>query len=72
MRRFTMDETDHMAIIEDLKQSLNDTLIHNNFNLLHPYVLQLSCKIDTLLVPFFRNQLPKAKIINFPIKQPDN
>ena len=72
MRRFTMDETDHMAIIEDLKQSLNDTLIHNNFNLLHPYVLHLSCKIDTLLVPFFRNQLPKAKIINFPIKQANN
>ena len=63
-----MEETDHMAIIEDLKQNLNDTLIYNNFNLLHPHVLHLSFKIDTLLVPLFRNQLPKAKVIKFPTK----
>lgn len=63
-----MEEPSDMAIIENLKQNLSETLIINNFNLLHPYVLHLSCKIDTLLVPFFRNQLPQAKVIKFPIK----
>lgn len=67
-----MEEPDHMAIIEDLKQKLTNTLINNNFNLQHPHVLHLSCKIDTLLIPFFRNQLPKAKVIKFPIKQLNN
>ena len=68
MRRFTMEETDYIAIINDLKQNLNDTLVYNNFNLLHPQVLYLSLKINSLLVPIFRKQLPKAKIIQFPVK----
>jgi len=63
-----MEETSDIVIIEALKQTLNNTLIINNFNLQHPQVLHLSYKINTLLIPFFRNQLPKAKIIKFPIK----
>ncbi len=72
MRRFAMEDYSDMAIIDELKQNLNDTIIHTNFDLLHPYVLHLSCKIDTLLVPIFRKQLPKAKVINFPIKSQKN
>ncbi len=63
-----MEETSNMVIIEDLKQNLNNTLSINNFNLQHPQVLHLSYKINLLLIPFFRNQLPKGKIIKFPIK----
>ena len=65
-----MEVTANMVIIEDLKQNLNKTLIINNFNLQDPHVLHLSYKLNTLFIPLFRNQLPKAKakIIKFPIK----
>lgn len=65
-----MAETSDMVTIEKLKQTLNNTLITNNFNLQHPHVLHLSYKLNTLFVPLFRSQLPKpeAKIIKFPIK----
>ena len=63
-----MEETCNLVAIEDLKQKLNKTLIINNFDLRHPNVLDLSCKINMLLIPFFQDQLPRAKIIKFPIK----
>lgn len=63
-----MEEITHLERIEKLKQELISTLINNNFNLLHPHVLHLSYQINTLLIPFFRNQLPKAKVIKFPSK----
>lgn len=63
-----MEETNYTQLTDDLKLKLNNTLIKNNFNLQHPHVLYLSCKINELLIPFFRNQLPKTQIIKFPIK----
>lgn len=65
-----MAETSDMVTIEKLKQTLNNTLILNNFNLQDPHVLQLSYKLNTLFIPLFRRQLPKSKtkIIKFPIK----
>ena len=68
MRRSPMDEITDITTVEHLKKELITILIQNDFNLLHPHVLHLSCKIDTLLIPFFRNQLPKAKVIQFPSK----
>lgn len=63
-----MEETLNLVIVEDLKQKLTTILTRNDFNLQHPQVIDLSCKINLLLVPLFRNQLPKAKVIKFPIK----
>ena len=65
-----MADTSDMATIEKLKQTLNNTLIINNFNLQHPNVLRLSHKLNVLLIPHFRSQIPqpKAKVIKFPVK----
>ncbi len=65
-----MAETSDMVIINQLKQTLNNTLIINNFNLQHPHVRHLSYTLNALFIPLFRAQLPesKAKIIQFPIK----
>jgi len=63
-----MGEPLNMVIVDNLKQTLNKILVANNFNLQHPQVLSISYEINSLLVPFFHNQLPKAKIIKFPTK----
>ena len=56
-------ETTTLTLIMSLKKDLLNLLEANNFNLRSPEVLELSHKIDVLMLPLFKHQLQN----HFPI-----
>ena len=56
-------ETSTLLLIISLKKDLLELIEANDFNLLSPEIIELSCKINRLLLPLFKNQLKN----NFPI-----
>lgn len=56
-------ETSTLLLIISLKKDLLELIEANDFNLLSPEIIELSCKINRLMLPLFKNQLKN----NFPI-----
>ncbi len=52
-----------LTLIMSLKKDLINLIEANDFNLLSPEVIELSCKIDRLMLPLFKHQQKN----NFPI-----
>ena len=48
-----------LTLIMSLKKDLINLIEANDYNLLSPEVIELSCKIDRLMLPLFKHQQKK-------------